>query len=134
MRSKTFFFTILFSLSTIIAGASLACNTGNYLYPNATGGYNSSGDPLYYNTNPITIRWWDQDPNCGIRDNKIKYRTNGDDNCQIVGGSWGVIYVYNASDNNCIPLPIDDYIPLLVLLVALTGAYFLRKRLAVKQV
>lgn len=128
MKSITFFFTILFSLFTIVAEANLACNTGNYLYPNATGGYNSSGDPLYYNTNPITIRWWDQDPNCGIRDNKIKYRTNGDDNCQIVGGAWGVIYVYNPADNNCIPLPIDDYIPLILILTACTGVYFVRRK------
>jgi hypothetical protein len=119
---------LIFSLD---AKANYGCNTGNVIYPSATGRSNSYGDPYYYSATPITIRWWDQDPNCGILSSKIRYRTNGDDNCQIQGtNSWGIVYYYNPADNNCVPLPLDDYIPLLVLLTALTGGYFIRNSLS----
>ncbi|MDQ7948997.1 MAG: hypothetical protein REI78_09715 [Pedobacter sp.] len=121
---------LLYLFSTDAHATYYACNTGNYLYPNATGGLNSSGDPTYYNSNPITIRWWDQDPNCGILNSKIKARSSGDDNCQVVGGAWGVIYSYNPSDNSCVPLPIDDYIPIVVILTALLGAYLIRRHVS----
>lgn len=125
---------IFLLLASADTKANYACNTGRYLYPNATGGNNSSGDPYYYNSGAIYLRTWDGDPTCGIRDNKISYRTNGDDNCQIVGGSWGIVYYYKPSDNNCLPLPLDDYIPLLVLLTALVGGYFIRNRFSLQKV
>jgi hypothetical protein len=123
-----FFLSLL--LSSFYVKANYGCNIGNYIYPNATGGHNNSGDPLYYNSDPITIRWWDQDPNCGIRDNKIYARTNGDDNCEVNGSNWGVVYYFNPADNNCIPLPIDDYVWVLVFLVGGVGALAIRKRVS----
>lgn len=120
---------LLLMLHAVDGKAATGCNTGNVIYPNATGGHNSYGDPTYYSTSPITIRWWDGDPNCGIRDNKIKIRTSGDDNCQVIGGpNVGVLYTYNPADNNCLPLPLDDYIPILIVLTALVGGYFIRNR------
>jgi hypothetical protein len=116
-------------LSALCARANYGCNIGNYIYPNATGGKNSTGDPMYYNTNPITIRWWDQDPNCGIRDNKIYARTNGDDNCEVSGKNWGVVYYYNPADNNCVPLPLDDYVWVMMLGIGGFCFWLLRKKI-----
>jgi hypothetical protein len=88
MKSIKIILLLSFLLSSFYVEANYGCNIGNYIYPHATGGVNSSGDPKYYSTEPITIRWWDQDPNCGIRDNKIYARSNGDDNCEVNGSNW----------------------------------------------
>ncbi|TKC06694.1 hypothetical protein FA048_15950 [Pedobacter polaris] len=109
--------------------ANYGCNIGSYIYPNATGGLNPSGDPYYHNNSPITIRTWDGDTRCGIRNNKIYPRSSGDDNCQVVGGNWGVIYYFNPKDNNCVPLPLDDYAWVLILAVGGMGYFMLRKKL-----
>ncbi len=121
-----FIFALL--LSAFFAQADYGCNTGNLIYPNARGTNDANGDPRYYNTNPITIRWWDQDPNCGIRSNKIYTRTSGDDNCAVDGTNTGVVYYYNPNDNNCIPLPLDDYVWVMILAMGGIGYYILRKK------
>ncbi len=122
-------FTFFLLMANVSVKANYGCNTGNSIYPNATGGLNPSGSPYYYNSNPITIRTWDGDSRCGIRDNKIYPRSSGDDNCQIVGGNWGVIYYYNPADNNCVPLPLDDYAWVLILALGGLGYLMLKKRL-----
>jgi hypothetical protein len=129
MKLSKIFLVVSLLLSSLYAKANYGCNIGNYIYPNATGGVNSSGDPKFYNSNPITIRWWDGDPNCGIRDNKIHYRTNGDDNCEVNGVNWGVVYYFNPADNSCIPLPLDDYVWVMIGGTGIIGYFVIRKKL-----
>jgi hypothetical protein len=127
MKFAKIILTLSLLLSSFCLQANYGCYTGSTIYPNATGGVNGSGDPYYYNSEPITLRTWDGDTRCGIRDNKVYQRTNGDDNCQIVAGNWGTIWYYNPADNNCVPLPLDDYIWVMILAAGGIGYYILKK-------
>lgn len=120
-------FLLILSFSAM---ANYGCNLGNTIYPNATGGVNASGYPTYYASEPITIRWWDGDPNCGIRDNRIYPRTDGNDKCQVNGVNWGTVYYFNPADNNCAPmnLPLDDYTWVILAVVGGLGALYISKK------
>lgn len=88
-----------------------ACNLGNQIFPNTTNLFNVPFNPdveRFNNSGPITIRWWNEDPNCGILDSKL-IKTNK--RC-IVGNQYGRIVEYRPIDINC-ELPLDDYAPLL---------------------
>lgn len=132
-KSKFYFiYLILFVFTNNANATSYGCNLGNEIYPNATGGVNSNGYPTYYNSNPIPIRWWDEDPKCGIRDNKIRMRSNSEDKCQVIGNNWGVVYKFNHADNSCkvTPVPIDDYIfPIMICLGVLAVYHISRKNI-----
>lgn len=124
---------IIASILLLISFNSMAnygCNVGNQIYPNATGGVNASGYPTYYASEPITIRWWDEDPNCGIRDNRISPRSNNEDKCQVNGVNWGTVYYFNPADNSCKPmnLPLDDYTWAILLVVGGIGAFYISKK------
>lgn len=128
---KQLIILILFCIGGFAANAtSYGCNLGNQIYPDATGKKNSNRYPTYFNRNPITIRWWDEDPNCGIIDNRIKNSTNSNDKCEVIGNSWGILAAYNPADNTCkvIPVPLDDYIFPILILVGCLGVYFINRR------
>jgi hypothetical protein len=119
-----FIFSILFT--ALHGNAAVGCNIGNQIYPQATGGVNTTGYALFYNSSPITIRWYDQDPACGILSTKISMKSNAMDYCQIVGtNTWGIKYNFNPNDNSCLPLPLDDYIWLLVIGAGAIGWWFI---------
>jgi len=97
------------------------CNTGNQVFPNSTNLFNVPFNPdveRFNNSQPITIRWWNEDPNCGILDVKLIKINN---RC-IVGNQYGRIVEYTQSDINCDrPIentPIDTFAPFLLLAVS----------------
>jgi len=124
---------ILVLISVFLAKASTGCNLGNQIFPNATGGVNATGYPTYHNTNPITIRWWEGDTNCGILDSKIQKRSNNQDKCEVIGNNWGVVYLYSDSNNSCTPtppmgLPLDDYNWAIILGVGAVGGFVIARK------
>ena len=67
-------FTILICLVLFInkANAATGCSTYDGLYPNSNSTISSNtGNIQYKNTNYIVFRTWDNDPRCGIRNNKV---------------------------------------------------------------
>lgn len=98
-----------------------ACDIGDYIFPNSISLFNVPFNPdveRFNNSNPITIRWWNEDPNCGILDSKL-IKTN---NRCIVGNQYGRIVEYSHVDINCDrPIentPIDTFAPILLLAVS----------------
>lgn len=121
----TFLLITIFFVSK--SKADIGCSTYNGLYPNSNGTINpATGNVYYKNTDYIAFRYWDNDPNCGIRENKIsKYKPSTA--CDIMGGSnWGELVIYNPADNNCVEVPIDDYIMPVMLIVG--GIAYIRIR------
>jgi len=108
------------------------CNLGNQVFPNTTNLFNVPFNPdveRFNNSQPITIRWWNEDPNCGILDSKL-IKTN---NRCIVGNTYGRIVEYSQVDINCDrPIentPIDTFTPILAVAMVLVT---FRKRLKIK--
>lgn len=103
------------------------CNMGNIIYPNTTGLFNvpfNSDVERFYPTNPIDIRTWDNDPKCGIRDNKLVLTNQ---RC-IVNNQYGAgIIYYNSYDikYDCKPIletPFD-YSIILLTIYLIVGIY-----------
>ena len=119
-------FTILFIIAFSIpkTNAAVGCSTYNGLYPTSNGAINpGTGNVYYQNTDYIAFRTWDNDPNCGIRNNKIK-KYKPTTACDIIGGpNWGELVNYDPNDNNCVEVPIDDYVLPAILLIS-GYAYF----------
>lgn len=105
-----FAWLILLCLCSEIVSANVGCSVYSGLYPNSMGTNNiATGNVIYKNTGYIAYRYYDQDPNCGIRDNKI---TNYSPftYCDVSGvRTYGILVVYNPADNSCLPMPIDDF-------------------------
>lgn len=115
---------IIVIFAVVEVNAAVGCSTYNGLYPNSNGTTNPSTGNIYYkSTDYIVFRTWDNDPRCGIRDNKITTYSPYTQ-CDVVGVmNWGMLVVYNPADNNCIEVPIDDYVlPALLLIGGV--AYF----------
>ena len=134
MRVIFFFLFLVLSLFSKRSFADIGCNLGNDIFPTSSNLNNASGYPYYNNSGSFPIRWWNEDPRpCGIRDNKITAIVimkdgQNDAKCQILGtNNWGMLYSYNPLDNTC-NLPLDDYIPLFILIFSAFGFYYLRKR------
>ncbi|WP_316803672.1 hypothetical protein [Pedobacter nototheniae] len=118
-----FAWLILLCLCSGIVSANVGCSTYNGLYPNSMGTTNPATGNIYYkNSGYIAFRYYDQDPNCGIRDNKITIFSPFS-YCDVAGiRNYGVLVVYNPADNSCMQMPLDDFaIPFFVILSF--GAY-----------
>lgn len=105
------------------AFSATGCSTYQGLYPNSLNTTHvTTGNAYYANTNYIQYRTWDDDPRCGIRDNKF---TSLGQACDVKDvRDYGALVSYNPNDNNCqVNLPLDDYIWVLMLLVG-GVAYF----------
>lgn len=102
---------ILLTFYTVKTNAAVGCSTYNGLYPNSNGTTSSStGNIQYRNTDYIAFRNWDEDPKCGIRDNRIMTYSPYTQ-CDVIGVmEWGQLVVYNPADNNCVEVPFDDYV------------------------
>lgn len=108
------------------------CNMGNIIYPNTTGLYNvpfNSDVERFYPTNPIDIRTWNNDPKCGILDNKL---VSTKQRC-IVNDQYGAGIVYYNSydikydcDQPIENTPIDYSIVLLLIYVAVIFYGFIK--------
>ena len=118
--------------------AQVGCRTGNYIYTvqNGTAKNGSSTIPKFTATDRITIRNYDNDPNCGIdRNTSNSYplasptRENPNSDCtsDFSLPDIGKLITYNNRDNTC-HVPLDDYIPILLIASAGLGFFFLRKR------
>lgn len=105
---KYLFMLLVVCLFANTVKADVGCSTYNGLYPNAIGNKNPlTGNPNYYNTGYIAFRYYDQDPNCGIRDNKISLYSPFT-YCDVSGiRNYGVLVTYNPADNSCMKLPLD---------------------------
>ena len=112
----------IFTFSVLKLNAAVGCSTYNGLYPNSNNTINpGTGNPYYKNTDYILFRTYDQDPNCGIRNNKI---TSLNTPCDVIGvRDYGVLVTYSPSDNNCVQVPFDDYVMPAILLIG-SLAYF----------
>lgn len=119
---------ILLTLFTVKANAAVGCSTYGGLYPNSNGTTNpATGNIQYKNTDYIMFRNWDEDPNCGIRANKI-VNYSPTTQCDVIGvQNWGMMVVYNPADNNCVNnVPIDDYVLPAVLIIGIVAYCRLR--------
>lgn len=121
--------SVIFILLPLYGFSEVACNLGSALYPNDAHYVNGWPSPVYYNTNPIPLRTWDGDPKCGIRDNRITPAGGG---CAVENGSGsffgGALVNYDPRENNC---PIDDYIPIFIVISAGFGFFFIKKKLVI---
>ena len=117
-------FTILFIIAFSIpkTNAAVGCSTYQGLYPNSNNTINpATGNVYYKNTGYIEFRTWDDDPKCGIRDNRIIATSTP---CDVIGvRNYGNLVNYNPADNNCVSVPIDDYVFPAILLIS-GYAYF----------
>jgi len=105
---------LLLAISLLLcgsAGANTGCSTYNGLYPNGLNSTNAlTGNVNYDNTNYIAYRYYDQDPNCGIRSNRVATYSPLT-NCDVRGvRTYGILVTYNPADNSCMPLPMDDLV------------------------
>lgn len=119
--------SILLTFFTVKTNAAIGCSTYNGLYPNSNGTTNpATGNIQYKNTDYIAFRYWEEDPNCGIRDTKIvKYSPYTQ--CDVIGvQNWGELVVYNPADNSCVEVPIDDYVFPAVLIMGMVAYCRLR--------
>jgi len=125
---KLFLILNFFIISSVFA--DIGCNLGREIYPFATGQVTSSGLPIYSSSYPITIRTWNNDPNCGILNSKIVSQNK---QCVVGNNSFGTLYYYNASDNNCQPVnvPIDTLALLGLLSVGIMGYYFITRKISI---
>lgn len=100
------------------------CNLGNVIYPNSTGQFNVPFNPdveRFQQSDPISIRFYDEDPQCGIRNTSIK---STGERC-IVGNVYGnSIVKYREESINC---NIDGGLILLIPLVLAVVINKLRK-------
>lgn len=140
---------ILFVSLNFSASAHVGCRIGNYILTDPTGAsYNNGGtqSPIYAfspgSANTINKRNWAQDPQCGILRNVADGYSlvsggsnNPASNCSPSNnhGDIGKLVSYNPADNNCAPenVPLDDYIWVLLLVLAGTGYLFLNKKSSV---
>lgn len=116
MRLK---FVIFILFITVALQAKLfavtGCSTYQGLYPNSLNTTHSTTGNVYYNnTNYIVYRTYDQDPRCGIRENKVVSQGVP---CDVIGvRDYGVLVTYNPADNSCmVNVPLDDHCYLLVI-------------------
>lgn len=89
-----------------------------------------------YSFNPkIHRQTWSGDE-CGIPSSVVdKYPkaagtpNNTDSRCVINASTYGMLINYNPSDSNCpvMQVPLDDYIPILILAFGLGSLFFFRK-------
>ena len=120
----TILFIIAFSVSN--AYAAVGCSTYQGLYPNSNNTINpATGNVYYKNTGYIEFRTWDNDPRCGIRDNKIIATSTP---CDVTGvRNYGTLVNYNPADNNCVSVPIDDYVLPTIILISSIAYYRIRQ-------
>ena len=128
MLNKFFYISSILSLFVFqYTNAAVGCSTYNGLYPNTNGAINPSTGNIYYNNSGhIAYRYYQQDPNCGIRDNRIKKYSPATP-CDVMGvRNWGELVNYNPRDNNCVEVPFDDYVFPVLLIIG--GVAYLRIR------
>lgn len=128
MLNKFFYiFSILSFFFASYTSAAVGCSIYSGLYPNKNGSINpSTGNVYYNNTGYIAYRYYPQDPNCGILETKIKSYTPAT-RCDVIGiRTWGELVNYNPKDNNCVEVPLDDYV--LPILLIIGGIAYLRIR------
>lgn len=121
---KPFLIVIVSLLISNKVFSATGCSTYQGLYPNSLNTTHvTTGNVYYDNTGYIEFRTWDDDPRCGIRDNKVISLGQA---CDVNGvRDWGVLVSYDPADNNCqVNLPLDDYI--WVLGVILGGLAYLK--------
>jgi len=131
------FVCIIISSST---SAQIGCKIGNYILTTPNGAtYQNGSDriPVYIynpgNSNTISKRNWDKDPQCGIMrgvadgyPNANGTANNPNAKCSPSNnyGDIGQLVVYKVSDNSCITsVPLDDYLYFLVIGISLIGYY-----------
>lgn len=131
---------LTFSLIIICAfkvKAEVGCSDGTYIYtkPNGTFIIENSDNhiPRYQSSPRIYIKNWSRD-NCGIPREKVDaYFTatsakNPNGKCAIGNQYASRQLIYNPADNDCVQLPLDDYIGIFILATGAIGAYFINKK------
>lgn len=128
---------LLFLFSVIKANADVGCSDGSYVYTQPSGTFiienANSHVPRYQSSSRIYIKNWSGD-NCGIPREKVNaYPTatsfkNPDGKCAIGNQYASRQLHYNPADNDCVQLPLDDYVELIVLGSGVIGAYLISKK------
>ncbi|SER32059.1 hypothetical protein [Pedobacter rhizosphaerae] len=117
------FIISLFSSKNVLA--DVGCRTGNNIYTQQVGSYpeGSSTIPVFSDASAIRIRNGASDPNCGILRSVSNNYTivagttaNPSSKCSYASnpGDQGRLVNYNPAHNSCV-LPLDDYVPALIL-------------------
>jgi hypothetical protein len=116
------FGTIVFMIASLLSLQSLAtvgCVANGTLYPNKVGTYN--GANAYSSSGGITI-----DPAACPRAT-ILGSTGG--TCAVLTSIWSPEIGYERNYTLVTSCPIDDYVPLLIVIGAGIGVYTLRRRI-----
>ncbi|MXV52597.1 hypothetical protein GS399_16610 [Pedobacter sp. HMF7647] len=118
-------------ITSCAAMAATGCNLGNDIYPNPSGNYFQwdNNVPYYTPANPIHIRFWNGDNQCGVITTALQ--TTGRQ-CIVNFGAnqdrWGSEVVYSTSEQSC-NVPLDDYVWLLFVAAGGFGLYKIKSTL-----
>lgn len=128
---------LLFILCAFNVKGEVGCSDGTYIYTQPSGTFiienANSHIPRYQSSSRIYIKNWSGD-NCGIPRQKVDaYPTatsakNPNGNCAIGNQYASRQLHYKPSDNDCVQLPLDDYIGIFVLAIGAIGAFFISKK------